>query len=178
VVADVLASSAEQRLERGGTDRDIDTFLAAATERELQLHVVWGWVDGEAPAQLPALPEEARARLLDGKDATFRVDDPPAQWTLVPATSPEGRRFFVAVGESMVAERQHLLAGALTVVATIVLLSLLCSAAITLVGQRLIGQPIKRLVEHARRVAAGDLSGRLDLRQRDEIGVLASEMNT
>src|SRR5215467_973145 len=41
----------------------------------------------------------------------------------------------------------------------------------------LVGRPMRRLNEMARRYGAGDLSGRMELRQRDEIGELAHVMS-
>jgi signal transduction histidine kinase len=44
-------------------------------------------------------------------------------------------------------------------------------------GVVFVGRPIRLLVEKARRVGAGDFDGELALRQRDELGELAAEMN-
>ena len=55
--------------------------------------------------------------------------------------------------------------------------ALVAILSIAVVGFMLVGRPMRRLVEKARRIGAGDLSGPLDMRQRDEIGVLAHEMN-
>lgn len=49
--------------------------------------------------------------------------------------------------------------------------------AVAVAGFYFVGRPMRRLVAKARRIGAGDLSGPLDLRQRDEVGVLASEIN-
>jgi two-component system, NtrC family, sensor kinase len=54
----------------------------------------------------------------------------------------------------------------------------LISALMTIaLGVLFVGRPVRRLVEQARRVGAGDLSGRLRLPQRDELGELGREMN-
>jgi two-component system, NtrC family, sensor kinase len=45
-------------------------------------------------------------------------------------------------------------------------------------GYVMVGRPIRKLIEKARRVGAGDFSGHLELRQRDELARLAGEMNT
>jgi len=46
-----------------------------------------------------------------------------------------------------------------------------------LFGAWLVGRPIRRLVEHARRIGAGELGRTVEVGQHDEIGVLAVEMN-
>lgn len=63
-----------------------------------------------------------------------------------------------------------------SIIATLVM-SAVSAAAILALGVWLIGRPLARLTEKARRVGAGDTGDPLDLRQSDEIGFLASEMN-
>ncbi len=41
----------------------------------------------------------------------------------------------------------------------------------------LVGRPVDLLVQRARRIAKGELTGRLDIRSADELGELATEMN-
>jgi two-component system, NtrC family, sensor kinase len=48
---------------------------------------------------------------------------------------------------------------------------------VSVLGFLLIGRPMRRLRDFAKRIGTGDLQGSLDLRQRDELGELASEMN-
>ncbi|HEY0705496.1 MAG TPA: histidine kinase dimerization/phospho-acceptor domain-containing protein, partial [Polyangia bacterium] len=55
--------------------------------------------------------------------------------------------------------------------------ALVSIAAISLLGFVLIGRPMRGLTDLAKRIGAGDLSRPLEVRQRDEIGELASEMN-
>jgi two-component system, NtrC family, sensor kinase len=49
--------------------------------------------------------------------------------------------------------------------------------AVSALGFVLIGRPLRGLTDLAKRIGAGDLGGSLQLRQRDEMGELASEMN-
>jgi signal transduction histidine kinase len=49
--------------------------------------------------------------------------------------------------------------------------------AVSLLGFVLIGRPMRSLTDLARRIGGGDLRGTLQVRQRDEIGELAGEMN-
>ena len=55
--------------------------------------------------------------------------------------------------------------------------ALVAILSITVVGFMFVGRPMRRLVDKARRIGAGDLTGPLAMRQHDEIGVLAHEMN-
>ncbi len=49
--------------------------------------------------------------------------------------------------------------------------------AVSALGFVMVGRPTRRLRDFARRIGAGDLGGSLHVRQRDEIGELAAEMN-
>ncbi len=64
--------------------------------------------------------------------------------------------------------------GMLTRTATGAAMSIL---AVSALGFVLVGRPMRRLSEFAKRIGAGDLRGELRIRQRDEIGELAEEMN-
>jgi signal transduction histidine kinase len=55
--------------------------------------------------------------------------------------------------------------------------AVLSAGAIGLLGFLMIGRPMRRLVEKARRMGNGDLSGPLAVTSRDEIGELAAELN-
>ena len=50
-------------------------------------------------------------------------------------------------------------------------------AAVSALGFLMIGRPMRRLNDMAKRIGAGDLEATLHVRQRDEIGELAQEMN-
>ncbi len=62
-------------------------------------------------------------------------------------------------------------------VATTGLLALVAAVTSLVVGVVLIGRPVQRLIEHARRVARGELESSLVLEQRDELGNVARELN-
>jgi two-component system NtrC family sensor kinase len=49
--------------------------------------------------------------------------------------------------------------------------------AVSALGFVLVGRPMRRLNDFAKRIGTGDLAGTLEIEQRDEIGELASEMN-
>jgi two-component system, NtrC family, sensor kinase len=49
--------------------------------------------------------------------------------------------------------------------------------AVAVGGYLFVGRPMRRLVAKARKIGAGDLTGPLDLRQNDEVGELAVEIN-
>lgn len=48
---------------------------------------------------------------------------------------------------------------------------------VTLFGIRIVGRPLKQLIEKTRRIGMGDLTGMLKLQRRDELGELATSLN-
>lgn len=63
------------------------------------------------------------------------------------------------------------------IVGRTVLAALAAFVAVAVAGFIFVGRPMRRLVAKARRIGAGDLSGPLELSQRDEVGELAREIN-
>ena len=82
--------------------------------------------------------------------------------------------------ETQIADRVHASerAEGKTVLLTVVysLLALAIGVGAALVSQRLLS-PIQRLTEGVKAVAAGDLTRKVELRSRDELGLLAREFN-
>jgi signal transduction histidine kinase len=61
---------------------------------------------------------------------------------------------------------------------TLTLVAVLCVGVLsTVLGIWFVGKPIEKLVEKAARIGAGDVEGPIEIRQHDEIGELATEMN-
>ena len=81
------------------------------------------------------------------------------------------------ISESLSFERGYSRTTELQVlVATLTMLGL-CATIAMVLGFWFVGRPIQALCDKARRVGLGDLSGPLTVRQHDEIGVLATELN-
>lgn len=117
---------------------------------------------------LGALPMEQRVRLLeqDGEALVMRVAVGTAA---APAT--------LELRQPLAAHDQYASAVIRRQIAFTAVLSLLCGVVLFYLGSNLIGRPVKLLLDQARTVASGDFSVRVLLRQRDEIGNLAREMN-
>ena len=60
---------------------------------------------------------------------------------------------------------------------TALCLGIVCAALTFALGSSIVGRPVRALVEQARRIGAGDLGGRLDFAQHDEIAELGREMD-
>jgi two-component system, NtrC family, sensor kinase len=98
-------------------------------------------------------------------------------YSYIPVSVPDGRAGAIEISESLSDEYHYIRQTVLTASLTALALVVLCAILAWVLGSRLIGQPIAVLVRQARRVGAGDLSGRLKLERKDEIGQLALEMD-
>jgi len=83
----------------------------------------------------------------------------------------------VEISESLQSQITFMQDTAMQVLFTTVLLVLLCGGIALALGIVVVGRPMQLLSHKARRVGLGDFSGPLFLRQRDEIGELAGEVN-
>ncbi|RIL01424.1 MAG: histidine kinase [Proteobacteria bacterium] len=83
----------------------------------------------------------------------------------------------VEVSEQVVAKRAYVLGRIADRGVAVAAMALLCSALAWIAGERLVGRPVARLMEHARRIGAGEFERRLDLGQRDELGALARSID-
>jgi signal transduction histidine kinase len=101
----------------------------------------------------------------------------PRLFTYVPLDVPAERAAALEVTESLAHERRYELERVRGTLLTGALAVLVSGAVAWIVGARIVGRPVSTLVAKARRIASGDFSGPLALRQRDELSQLASEMN-
>jgi two-component system NtrC family sensor kinase len=81
------------------------------------------------------------------------------------------------VSESLEPRDAYVRSTVLRAAITAACLGLVCAALTFALGSSIVGRPVRALVDQARRIGAGDLGIRLDLRQHDEIAELGREMN-
>ncbi|MCO5169685.1 MAG: HAMP domain-containing histidine kinase [Planctomycetes bacterium] len=119
------------------------------------------------------LSPAARGVLRDG-EVTLRLDrDAGTVLTHLPLAPGA----VLEVQERLVHEEAYLRDSVQRVVLTSIATAALFGVIAIVVGARFVGRPMHELVMMARRVGDGDLTRRLSLGQRDEIGDLAREMN-
>jgi signal transduction histidine kinase len=160
----------------GAAQRLVEETIPAAVEG---VRIRWTWLD--APPGDPRhldLPPEQLARLRAGERVIVLRDEDTRRYTYIPVAIAGSRvavlEFVESVGE------QHAFINASRVqieIATVVIL-LACAAAVYALGVWYVGRPIQRLRDKLHAIAAGDYDAPLDLRQRDEIGELARDIDT
>jgi two-component system NtrC family sensor kinase len=175
-------AAAAARVWRTAGESQARDLVAHANEQEDEVSIRWVSLEAEpGTARGPEVPPERIGSLEPDTARTLRWRGQEASadslYTYFPISVPLLGRA-IEVRESLEPEREYVRDTILGAAITTGVLVALCAAVAMIIGALFVGQPVRRLVEQARRVGQGDLSGRLELRQRDEIGELAGEMNT
>ncbi len=144
---------------------------------ELDAH----WVRLDAPPGDPEalkLSDAEKALVAAGQIRRVVIEEPDGgmrRYTYLPV-APNGLDV-LEVAESLDRQQRYVKTSRLGVAATTLLIALVCGANAMMLGVRLVGKPVAEVRDKARRISAGDFSGRLTVHRRDEIGELAEEMN-
>ncbi len=128
----------------------------------------------------PPLAHPAQLAGLQGSEERTWVEKVAGSETLLTylAVTVKGRLVGALELSGPLTERDvKFRAAMMQIVVRTALAALAAFMAVSVAGILLVGRPMRRLVAKARRIGSGDLSGPLDLKQRDEVGELAREIN-
>jgi signal transduction histidine kinase len=182
LIGSTLAVQVRETWLADGPERAVAVVTRADSNRE-GVHI--GWVArGSARALLPITWDELhgishQVALLAGPlNALQRSEEgSPYLVSYVPVVGNGELLGAVELATSSETRDAYVRASIVNSIVATVVMSAVAAAAILAVGLGLIGRPLARLAEKARRVGAGDPGEPIELRQNDEIGFLASEMN-
>jgi two-component system, NtrC family, sensor kinase len=143
--------------------------------------VRWVWLDAKpgerhapsvASAELHGLAQGSEVvRIQEEDDRRGRF------YTYVPVSVGSMRVGALELSESLEELFRYLRASVTNTIMTILALAALSGLLAMGLGAVLVGRPTRKLMEKARRIGEGDLGEPLVLRQRDELGQLAVEIN-
>ena len=142
----------------------------------------WVWLD--APPEDFHSPRVSREKLnpiITGQAVSFKEKDKKGRryfYSYIPVAVDEKRPGALELSESLAQlnERTHI--AFIRVFVLTGLLVLLSAFAILLLGVKMVGRPLNRIIEKMRRMGTGDFSGPLQLPGHDELGELAVRLNT
>ena len=155
-------------------------LLRYADNRMSNVRIRWVSLEVEQEALFELLvPFDALLPARQGREVTQILGDGREQRhvTYLPVTIDGTVQGALEVSESMEAQRElarEAVRGVLLATAAAATVSAVLAA---LAGVVIVGRPVRRLVEKARRIGGGDLTGPLEVRGRDELGELSHEMN-
>jgi two-component system NtrC family sensor kinase len=161
-----------------GEEKALD-FIKEANRQQTRVSIRWVPLDGPPGSAEAGLDRQALDRLAQGVEMVRRDErwQPGArQHTYIPVSGP-GIRGALDLSESLEEERRYIQSTLLqTLIVTGAIVGV-CGLLAMFLGGWFVGRPVRSLIRKARRVGEGDLSGKLELRQRDELSELAGEIN-
>ena len=140
--------------------------------------VRWVWLDATV-GDAPKAPHDVLAPMTHGQPVIYKDEKNNSLLTYVPVAVnlPEPRQGGIEITQPFV-EFDKFTADSLRSEVVGSIGEVIVAAMLALgLGVVFIGRPISRLAAKARRVGTGDLTGPLQLAQRDELGELANEIN-
>jgi two-component system, NtrC family, sensor kinase len=168
-----------------GEEQALDV-VEDANQRESTVRIRFTWLDaGVGEPDGPEVdPASTGSSHFPGGEILVRATSElegvsvPALYTYVPIVVPGARTAAIEVRDSLDNERTYVRRTIYQALLTTTILVTLCGGVAMGLGLVLVGKPVALLIEQARSVGRGDLTRRLSLSQKDEIGELAAEMNT
>ena len=178
VLGHVLAATVTQVYGSDG-EAAARQLVVRANRNDSRLAIRWVSLDAaEGDALAPAVPSTQLGALAGGEEVVVKSGAKPGTlFTYVPLPSVRKGRAALELAESMSDVDRYVDARIANTAAVTTATGAVIVGIVVLLGAWLVGRPIHGLVEQARRVGVGDLSSRLHLRQKDEIGELALEMD-
>ena len=166
---------------RGGDEARALELIEEANLAEKHVMIRWVWLDASASGPHRARLTPAEIELVLSGQRVERVEEDSSGeehlYTYIPVLVSGKTVGALEVSESFAPASEYIRSTIIRTVATTGLLVVLCALIAMVLGVWFVGRPMRALVVQARRIGAGDFSSRLDLRQHDEIGKLAREMN-
>jgi signal transduction histidine kinase len=173
--------AAMEELWRVNGDKRARAILETMDKGVSDVKLSWRWLDvGAGDPDYVNLDPNDRAKLRNGEIVNvMREDDPedPKRHTFVPMQVEGQRPAAIEMAASMRDAHAFIATTHQRIVLTSLCILLLCTAAVMGLGFWFVGRPIRYLRDAARAIGAGELPGPLTIRQRDEIGDLAFEIN-
>jgi signal transduction histidine kinase len=125
------------------------------------------------------LSDAQRHALADGAIVqSFTRDEQDTEWHHALAALGGSRPAVVALTESHAPQRAFIRTNHTELGLATLAITGVCGVIATVLLYGMVGKPIAKLRDKTRRAGAGDFSGPLQIRQRDEIGDLAADINS
>lgn len=177
----VLGAAVRTVWENDGGDRARD-IIRRADDSVNEVRIRWVWLDAEGGRDdLPVVPlDDLRDRLETQRIIRLQHGEigDERRFAYVPVVLPGERPAAVEVSSSLTRERAYLRESVLQGLLTASVIATICGLIAMALGYWFVGQPIAELCRQAQRIGGGDLSSRISVRHRDEIGQLGHEINT
>ncbi len=166
--------------QRGGPEVALRVFRGLTGQNQ-QVRIRWVWFDAPLDDPFcPSLPLAKRKSPTFGSLVSWLVRDREgnkyvlAYWPVALGGERRGGIEFRQSTAELDVTTRRILYRTLTELGVMIAIS---GVLISVLGLRLVGQPLQQLIEKTRRIGTGDLTGRVELDTRDELGELAESLN-
>jgi two-component system NtrC family sensor kinase len=166
-----------QSWARDGRERALGLLHFA--DRRLE-RVTMGWLDLPAAGQSPpaGLTAAQMAQLIAGREVERTLPGKPEVLLVyVPVRTPDAHQGAIMLRHPLTEVQRIIGESIRTIALSTGAVAAGSALTILLLGTLLVGRPMRQLAVQARRIAGGDFDARLRLRQHDEIGEVAREMD-
>jgi two-component system NtrC family sensor kinase len=171
-----VEAAVTRSFREGFGDIDAEALVKAVAAEESTVEVLW--FPDERTAPLGLTPEERDQLDRPGAMVERGGDVRGGQLRSYFGVNQKGERHgIIQLSESLEEERVYVRASLLQALGGFLATALVCGFLALGLGVIFVGRPMHQLVGLARAVGGGDLTKRLHLKQKDEIGELALEMN-
>jgi len=175
VLGRVLGRAVEQAWRDRGEHEALDLLEQLAADSPFRFRLVPSAGHGDLGAPGVAFdstrPERSMTQVRQDGEVETRI------YTYVPLAVPGRPGLALEVSEPFIEEERYLMERVRFRLVTAGALVLVGGGLAWMLGIRFVGRPVAQLVDKARRIGAGDFSGPLVVRGRDELSQLADEMN-
>jgi two-component system, NtrC family, sensor kinase len=165
------------RLEGRKRALEVLDYADERIQRTRAVKIAWVPLNPPTPAAATLIGEKDLGEMARHFDATVVRSEGGWLKTYVPVHVQHRLEGALEISETLAPHEQRSEAEVRAVMVRAAIGAGASIVAVSLLGFLLIGRPLRRLGDLAKRIGAGDLDGGLEIRQRDEIGQLASEMN-
>lgn len=163
-----------------GQNRALE-LIKRVDRKENHMRIRWVWLD--APPDSPHGPRIVREKLFpvgQGQEISVKKTDensPGYLYTYVPVKIAQDKYGALEISESLSKLKDYIHKTALRSIILSTLMAMISFTMLWVLGVRLVGLPLNRLMEMTRRIGAGNFSGRVIIHGRDELASLANAMN-
>jgi two-component system, NtrC family, sensor kinase len=150
-------------------------LVQQADGRYQHMNIQWIAIDDALPVELPAELSGSQMQGLARGDV-FSVISQTHQRVFYPINVASTTTGYIEFAEPLTEVHQHR-RRMIYQTGTVLLGMLLCSCVVILLGIRMVGRPLEKLIDKTRRIGEGDFSGPIELHSHDEFSQLAEALN-
>jgi signal transduction histidine kinase len=176
----VLKKPIADAWQSGGKEQAF-RLVADANQQKDDVAIRWVWLDTANDSQYqPRLEVDRLEDVSGGQEVSLNSSDDGGSdflYTYVPVDNVGDRPAALEIRESLAPLHEYVRGTMLRTAGVVGVSMVVSSVGVVVLGLLLVGRPLHRLIEKARRVGGGDLSGPLRWKRHDELGELAQAMN-